>query len=42
VGGKWASGAQGLKGRGHEEVAGERADMGASMARDVGGRLGTG
>jgi hypothetical protein len=30
--GKWASGARGLKGRGHAEVTGERADVGASMA----------
>jgi hypothetical protein len=28
--GKWASGAHALKGRGRAEVAGERADMGAS------------
>jgi hypothetical protein len=28
--GKWASGARGLKGRGCEKVAGERADVGAS------------
>jgi hypothetical protein len=30
--GKWASGVRALKGRGSEEVAGERADVGASMA----------
>jgi hypothetical protein len=28
--GKWASGVRALKGRGRKEVAGERADMGAS------------
>jgi hypothetical protein len=30
--GKWASGVRALKGRGHEEVAGERVDVGASTA----------
>jgi hypothetical protein len=30
--GKWASGAQALKGRGRAEVVGDCADMGASMA----------
>jgi hypothetical protein len=34
--GKWATGVRALKGRGHEAVAGERADVG------VGERLGTG
>jgi hypothetical protein len=29
--GKWASGAQGLKGRGREEVAEEHVDVGASI-----------
>jgi hypothetical protein len=40
--GKWASGAWGLKGRGREEVAGERAGVDASTAGDVGERLGMG
>jgi hypothetical protein len=31
--GKWASVVRALKGRGREEVAGERADVGASTAR---------
>jgi hypothetical protein len=39
--GKWASSVRLLKGRGLENVAGERAVMGTSTARDVGGRLGT-
>jgi hypothetical protein len=30
--GKWASGVRSLKGRGHAEVAGERADVGAFTA----------
>jgi hypothetical protein len=30
--GKWASGVRALKGRGREEVAGERVDVGASTA----------
>ena len=30
--GKWASGVRALKGRGRAEVAGERADVGASTA----------
>jgi hypothetical protein len=34
--GKWAGGARGLKGKGRAEVAGERADVGASTARDMG------
>ena len=38
--GKWASSVRLLKGRGLENVAGERA-VGASTARDVGVRLGT-
>jgi hypothetical protein len=39
--GKWASSVRLLKGHGLENVVGERAVVGASMARDVGGRLGT-
>jgi hypothetical protein len=39
-GGKWASGVRLLKRHRLENVAGERAVVGASMARDVGGRLG--
>jgi hypothetical protein len=41
-GGKWASGAQGLKGRGHEEVAGERGHgrvHGEGRGREVRDRL---
>jgi hypothetical protein len=30
--GKWASGAWALKGRGHAEVVGKRADVGVSTA----------
>jgi hypothetical protein len=41
-GGKWASRARGLKGRGRAKVAEECADVGASKAEDVGGRLGMG
>jgi hypothetical protein len=37
---KWASSVRLLKGCGLENVADERAVMGASTARDVGGRLG--
>jgi hypothetical protein len=40
-GGKWASGVRLLKRHGLENVAGERAVVGASTARDVGGKLGT-
>ena len=40
-GGKWASGMRLLKRRGLKNVAGEHMVMGASMTRDVGGRLGT-
>jgi hypothetical protein len=40
-GGKWASRARGLKGRGHAEVARERTVVGASTAGNVGARLGT-
>jgi hypothetical protein len=39
-GGKWASNMRLLKRRRLEKVAGERAVVGASTARDVGGRLG--
>jgi hypothetical protein len=38
--GTWASDVRLLKRRGLENVAGGRAVMGASTARDVGGRLG--
>jgi hypothetical protein len=34
--GKWVGGARGLKGKGRAEVAGERVDIGASTARDMG------
>ena len=39
-GGKWASGVRLLKRCGLKNVAGERAVVGASTARDMGGRLG--
>ena len=38
--GKWASSVRLLKGHGLKNVAGERTVVGASTARDVGGRLG--
>jgi hypothetical protein len=38
--GKWVSSVRLLKGRGLENVVGERVVVGASTARDMGGRLG--